>query len=84
MDFNSFDLSLGINVNLVRYLSKQPIRLFAKSQAKNVTFFCIEFDLLDELGRGLACADVDSPASDEIELGPGSDSNLPSSASLDA
>ncbi|KAI9325107.1 hypothetical protein DFJ73DRAFT_220223 [Zopfochytrium polystomum] len=45
IDFNTFDLTLGINVNLLRYLTNQPIRLICKSLSKNVPFFIIEFDL---------------------------------------
>ncbi|KAI8849611.1 hypothetical protein BC829DRAFT_361868 [Chytridium lagenaria] len=43
IDFNTFDLTLGINVNLLRYLNEQPIRLICKSHSKNVPFYVIEF-----------------------------------------
>ncbi|KAJ3266425.1 hypothetical protein HDU77_001036 [Chytriomyces hyalinus] len=46
IDLNTFDLNLGINVNLVRYLNNQPIRLVCKSLSKNIPFFIVEFDLL--------------------------------------
>ncbi|KAJ3131942.1 hypothetical protein HK100_005854 [Physocladia obscura] len=45
IDLNTFDLNLGINVNLVRYLNNQPIRLVCKSLSKNIPFFIVEFDL---------------------------------------
>ncbi|KAJ3196709.1 hypothetical protein HK101_008048 [Irineochytrium annulatum] len=45
IDFNTFDLTLGINVNLLRYLTGQPIRLMCKSHSKNVPFFIVEFFL---------------------------------------
>jgi hypothetical protein len=48
IDFNTFDLTLGINVNLLRYLTKQPIRLICKSLSKNIPFYVIEFDLLGD------------------------------------
>ncbi|KAJ3065955.1 hypothetical protein HDU98_010697 [Podochytrium sp. JEL0797] len=48
IDFNTFDLNLGINVNLIRYLNNQPIRLVCKSLSKNVPFFIVEFDLMRE------------------------------------
>ena len=47
MDLNTFDLALGINVNLIRYTNEQPIRLTAKSQSKNTPFFFIEFFLTE-------------------------------------
>ncbi|KAH9271273.1 hypothetical protein BASA83_006595 [Batrachochytrium salamandrivorans] len=46
IDLNTFDLNLGINVNLLRYLKKQPLRLMAKSQSKSIYLFVIEFDLI--------------------------------------
>ncbi|KAJ3232200.1 hypothetical protein HDU81_003248 [Chytriomyces hyalinus] len=46
IDLNTFDLNLGISVNLVRYLNNQPIRLVCKSLSKNVAFFIVEFDML--------------------------------------
>lgn len=46
IDLNTFDLTLGINVNLLRYMNNQPIRLMSKSARKNQPIFIIEFDLL--------------------------------------
>ncbi len=79
IDLTTFDLNLGINVNLVRYLNKQPIRLSAKSISKNIPFFVIEFDLIgmiicnyvnrkDEHGRGLDDAEIESPIEGDLEL----------------
>ncbi|KAJ3312871.1 hypothetical protein HDU76_002786 [Blyttiomyces sp. JEL0837] len=48
IDFNTFDLTLGINVNLLRYLTNQPIRLICKSLSKNIPFFIVEFDLIED------------------------------------
>ncbi|KAI9339682.1 hypothetical protein BDR26DRAFT_820846 [Obelidium mucronatum] len=48
IDLNTFDLNLGINVNLIRYLNNQPIRLVCKSLSKNIPFFIVEFDLQKE------------------------------------
>lgn len=48
IDLNTFDLTLGINVNLLRYLNNQPIRLICKSLSKNVPFFIVEFDLMGD------------------------------------
>ncbi|KAJ3231700.1 hypothetical protein HDU78_005217 [Chytriomyces hyalinus] len=57
IDLNTFDLNLGINVNLVRYLNNQPIRLVCKSLSKNIPFFIVEFDLL-KLADQSASGDV--------------------------
>jgi len=46
IDLNTFDLSLGINVNVHKYLNNQPIRLMSKSQSMNEQFFVVEFDLV--------------------------------------
>ncbi|KAJ3278103.1 hypothetical protein HK104_002649 [Borealophlyctis nickersoniae] len=48
IDLNTFDLSLGISINLIQYLKGQPIRMMAKSWSKNVPFFVIEFDLIED------------------------------------
>ncbi|KAI8928416.1 hypothetical protein BC831DRAFT_397511 [Entophlyctis helioformis] len=63
IDLNTFDLNLGISVNLLRYLRKQPIRLMAKSQSKNVHFFVIEFDLVK---TGTDAGDDDDQDSEEL------------------
>ncbi|EGF81903.1 hypothetical protein BATDEDRAFT_34647 [Batrachochytrium dendrobatidis JAM81] len=46
IDLNTFDLNLGISMNLLRYLKRQPLRLMAKSQSKNIYLFVVEFDLV--------------------------------------
>lgn len=52
MDLNTFDLTLGINVNLVSYLNKQPIRLITKCQSLNKSLVVVEFErvVVDESG----------------------------------
>eukprot|EP00842_Homolaphlyctis_polyrhiza_P000734 jgi/Hompol1/1661/HPOL_005674-RA len=60
IDLNTFDLTLGININLLRYLKKQPVRLMAKSQSKNIHLFVIEFDLVKT-------SDSDSGDTDDAE-----------------
>ncbi|RKO98277.1 hypothetical protein CXG81DRAFT_3654, partial [Caulochytrium protostelioides] len=47
MDFNTFDLSLGMSVNVARYTNNQPIRLICKSKSKNATIFVVEYALED-------------------------------------
>ncbi|KAI8898161.1 hypothetical protein BC833DRAFT_590740 [Globomyces pollinis-pini] len=49
INFNTFDVSMGININILRYLNEQPIRLLAKSQSTNQTFFVVEFDLVPDV-----------------------------------
>ncbi|TPX39212.1 hypothetical protein SeMB42_g06406 [Synchytrium endobioticum] len=68
MDFNTYDLSLGINVNVLKYANYQPIRLFTKSASRNIPFFVIEFDLIDTKGRGVGYVRekaADSPKDDD-------------------
>ncbi|RKO88451.1 hypothetical protein BDK51DRAFT_32657 [Blyttiomyces helicus] len=48
IDLNTFDLTLGININLLGYMNNQPIRLMSKSWTKNIPFFVIEFDLVED------------------------------------
>ncbi|KAJ3311322.1 hypothetical protein HDV04_004130 [Boothiomyces sp. JEL0838] len=48
IDLNTFDLSLGININILRYLNNQPLRLMAKAQSSNKILFVIEFDLVED------------------------------------
>ncbi|KAJ3275736.1 hypothetical protein HDV01_007203 [Terramyces sp. JEL0728] len=48
IDLNTFDLSLGININILRYLNNQPLRLMAKAQSSNKVLFVIEFDLVED------------------------------------
>jgi hypothetical protein len=47
---NTFDLSLGININTLQYMNQQPIRMLAKSQSTGVVFFWVEFDLVPDPG----------------------------------
>lgn len=48
VDFNTFDLNLGINVNLLGYLNNQPITLYVKSLKDNTKFFVVDFELVHE------------------------------------
>jgi hypothetical protein len=48
MDLNTFDVSLGINVNALQYLNEQPIRMMSKSQSTGRVFFVIEFNLIKD------------------------------------
>ncbi|KAJ3181940.1 hypothetical protein HDU85_003457 [Gaertneriomyces sp. JEL0708] len=47
IDLNTFDLTLGININLLQYLNGQPIRMMSKSLSKGDPFYVVEFDLVN-------------------------------------
>ncbi|KAJ1556592.1 hypothetical protein HK096_000031, partial [Nowakowskiella sp. JEL0078] len=47
MDFNTFDLTLGLNINVMPYLKNQPIRIIMKSKSKNIPFYVVEYALVD-------------------------------------
>lgn len=74
MDFNTFDLELGINVNIIRYLNNQPVRLVAKSLSKNIPFFYVEFLLVEENGEMVT---PDTMTSQELERLDLTDNGLP-------
>ena len=63
INMNTFDLSLGINVNVFKLLNNQPMRLVAKCRNSNKTFFCVEFRLVNPDGK------EDSQSSIETCLG---------------
>ena len=48
MDLNTFDVSLGLTINLQPYINNQPLCLVAKSQSMKKTLFVVEFDYLYE------------------------------------
>lgn len=48
INMNSFDLSLGLSLNIFKTLNEQPIRLVAKSKSANVIFFMVEFALVKD------------------------------------
>ncbi|KAI8914868.1 hypothetical protein DFJ77DRAFT_500774 [Powellomyces hirtus] len=62
IDLNTFDLNLGININLLQYLNKHPLRLMSKSISKDIPFFIIEFALVEE-GEEDEDFDAGSPVS---------------------
>lgn len=43
IDLNTFDVSLGIRVNLIHYLNNQPLVFKAKSKSLNRDLFVVEF-----------------------------------------
>lgn len=67
INFNTFDLSLGISVNIFKLLNHQPIRLLARSKSKGVSLFVVECDLVKELGdTGLATDSSESSLSNSM------------------
>lgn len=43
---NTFDVSLGMNINVKSYINYQPIRFTSKSRSSGKTFFAMEFELV--------------------------------------
>lgn len=74
INFNTFDISLGININILKYLNNQPLRLIARTNEKNVSydvtnFFNIEFDLVEqELEDNVLTIEQPSPIEPEINV----------------
>lgn len=46
INMNTFDLSLGISINILKYLEGQPVRMVAKSWKSDKSLFVVEFDLI--------------------------------------
>ena len=72
IDLNTFDLSLGININVLPYLNSQPIRLICKSKSLNVVLFVIEFDLKEDGDETCSLESLDSFKSARSEKSYGS------------
>ncbi|KAJ3152156.1 hypothetical protein HDU89_001375 [Geranomyces variabilis] len=72
IDLNTFDLNLGININLLQYLNKHPLRLISKSLSKDIPFFIIEFALVE--------SEDEEDDEEEEDSGSGGDATSPTSA----
>jgi len=52
INLNTFDISLGININILKYLNDQPLKLVARTnenyEGERVEFLNLEFDLVDK------------------------------------
>lgn len=52
INLNTFDISLGININILKYLNDQPLKLVARTnenyEGPRVEFINLEFDLVDK------------------------------------
>jgi len=71
INLNTFDISLGININIIKYLNNQPLKLVARTNenypGKRVEFINLEFDLVDkELEDSLLSIEQPIPLDPEI------------------
>jgi len=52
INLNTFDISLGININIIKYLNNQPLKLVARTNEKypdkKIEFINLEFDLVEK------------------------------------
>jgi len=55
INLNTFDISLGININIIRYLNNQPLKLVARTNSnypgEREEFLNLEFDLVEKEGE---------------------------------
>lgn len=70
LNFNTFDLSLGININIIQMMNQQPIRLLCKSRSRNIPFFYVEFMLCKSDGS------IYDPSEDELKIITNMDGNM--------
>jgi hypothetical protein len=47
IDFNTFELSLGIHIDIRERINNQPVRFIARNSKTNQSYFVVEFDLVD-------------------------------------
>jgi len=71
INLNTFDISLGININIIKYLNNQPLKLIARTNenytGKPLEFVNLEFDLVDkELDNSLLSIEQPKPVDPEI------------------
>ncbi|KAF9432676.1 hypothetical protein BGZ76_010460 [Entomortierella beljakovae] len=46
-DFNTFDIRLGLSMNIRKYLNNQPVRYTCRSLSGDVVFWVVQFELVD-------------------------------------
>jgi len=71
INLNTFDISLGININIIKYLNNQPLKLVARTNesypGQPLEFLNLEFDLVDkELEDNLLNIEQPKPLDPEI------------------
>ncbi|KAI8357629.1 hypothetical protein B0O80DRAFT_445440 [Mortierella sp. GBAus27b] len=47
MDFNTFDIRLGLSLNVRKYLNSQPVRYTCRSLDGSKVFWAVEFELIE-------------------------------------
>ncbi|KAG0367351.1 hypothetical protein BGX24_003270 [Mortierella sp. AD032] len=47
MDFNTFDIHMGLSMNIRKYLAGQPVRYTCRNLAGDVVFWAVQFELVD-------------------------------------
>ncbi|KAF9357607.1 hypothetical protein BGX34_009290 [Mortierella sp. NVP85] len=47
MDFNTFDIRLGLSMNVRKYLNNQPVRYTCRTLEGNTVFWAVEFELIE-------------------------------------
>ncbi|KAF9118597.1 hypothetical protein BGW39_001018 [Mortierella sp. 14UC] len=47
MDFNTFDIHMGLSMNIRKYLSGQPVRYTCRTLAGDVVFWAVQFELVE-------------------------------------
>ncbi|KAG0218898.1 hypothetical protein BGX33_005639 [Mortierella sp. NVP41] len=47
MDFNTFDIHMGLSMNIRKYLTGQPVRYTCRTLAGDVVFWAVQFELVD-------------------------------------
>ncbi|KAG0283107.1 hypothetical protein BGZ96_012528 [Linnemannia gamsii] len=47
MDFNTFDIHMGLSMNIRKYLADQPVRYTCRTLAGDVVFWAVQFELVD-------------------------------------
>jgi len=71
INLNTFDISLGININIIKYLNNQPLKLVARTNnnypGKREEFINLEFDLVEkDVEDGLLTIEQPMPIDPEI------------------
>lgn len=47
MDFNTFDIRMGLSMNICKYLNSQPVRYTCRTMSGDVVFWAVQFELVD-------------------------------------
>ncbi|KAG0237430.1 hypothetical protein BGW42_001006 [Actinomortierella wolfii] len=48
MDFNTFDIRLGLSMNIRKYLNDQPVRYTCRTLDGSTVFWAVQFELVDD------------------------------------